>query len=209
MTVRVGINGFGRIGRNFFRAARAAGADIEIVAVNDLTDNKTLATLVKYDSILGRFPGEVTATEDEISVDGKAFKAFAHRDPNELPWGDIGADGGPVELGRVALREGGDLLAADRDRRVVVGDVGVEATEDRVVLEEVGERLVVRQVVDGDDLDVCAGGTSRAEEVTADTAKSIDAYAYGHGERVSCGSMWVTPLTLPSCLHYRRVTSAR
>jgi glyceraldehyde 3-phosphate dehydrogenase len=92
VTVRVGINGFGRIGRNFYRAARASGADIEVVGVNDLTDNASLAHLLKYDSILGRFPGEVTATEDEIAVDGKAFKAFAHRDPNELPWGDIGAD---------------------------------------------------------------------------------------------------------------------
>ena len=92
MTVRVGINGFGRIGRNFYRAVKASGADIEIVGVNDLTDNASLAHLLKYDSILGRFPGEVAATEDEISVDGKAFKAFAHRDPNHLPWGDVGAD---------------------------------------------------------------------------------------------------------------------
>jgi glyceraldehyde 3-phosphate dehydrogenase len=92
VTVRVGINGFGRIGRNFYRAIAASGADIEIVGVNDLTDNATLAHLLKYDSILGRFPGEVTATADEISVDGKSFKAFALRDPNELPWGDLGAD---------------------------------------------------------------------------------------------------------------------
>jgi glyceraldehyde 3-phosphate dehydrogenase (phosphorylating) len=92
VTVRVGINGFGRIGRNFYRAAVASGADIEIVGVNDLTDNATLAHLLKYDSILGRFPGQVTSTEDEISVDGKSFKAFAHRDPAQLPWGEIGAD---------------------------------------------------------------------------------------------------------------------
>ena len=92
MTVRVGINGFGRIGRNFYRAVAAAGADIEIVGVNDLTDNATLAHLLKYDSILGRFPGEVTSTADEIAVDGRAFKAFEHRDPANLPWGEIGAD---------------------------------------------------------------------------------------------------------------------
>jgi glyceraldehyde 3-phosphate dehydrogenase len=92
VTVRVGINGFGRIGRNFFRAVAASGADIEIVGVNDLTDNATLAHLLKYDSILGRFPGLVTSTEDEIAVDGKAFKAYAERDPAALPWGDIGAD---------------------------------------------------------------------------------------------------------------------
>jgi glyceraldehyde 3-phosphate dehydrogenase len=88
----VGINGFGRIGRNFFRAVAASGADVEIVGVNDLTDNAALAHLLKYDSILGRFPGQVTSTEDEIAVDGKAFKAFALRDPAQLPWGDIGAD---------------------------------------------------------------------------------------------------------------------
>ena len=92
MTVRVGINGFGRIGRNFFRAVAASGADVEIVGVNDLTDNATLAHLLKYDSILGRFPGEVTHTDTEIAVDGKAFKAYAERDPAALPWGDIGAD---------------------------------------------------------------------------------------------------------------------
>ncbi len=92
MTVRVGINGFGRIGRNFMRAVLASGADIEIVAVNDLTDNETLAHLLKYDSILGRLDGEVTATEDEIRVNGKAVKAFAEKDPAALPWGDLGAD---------------------------------------------------------------------------------------------------------------------
>ena len=92
MTVRVGINGFGRIGRNFFRAAAASGADIEIVGVNDLTDNATLAHLLKYDSILGRLAGDVTSTADEIAVEGKSFKAFAERDPANLKWGDLGAD---------------------------------------------------------------------------------------------------------------------
>jgi glyceraldehyde 3-phosphate dehydrogenase len=92
VTVRVGINGFGRIGRNFFRAAQASGADIEVVAVNDLTDNQTLAHLLKYDSILGRFPGEVSATDDDITVGGKSFKAFAERDPANLKWSDVGAD---------------------------------------------------------------------------------------------------------------------
>ncbi|GAB1823161.1 type I glyceraldehyde-3-phosphate dehydrogenase [Herbidospora sp. RD11066] len=92
MTIRVGINGFGRIGRNFWRAAAASGKDIEVVAVNDLTDNATLAHLLKYDSILGRLPFEVKATADEIIVDGKAIKAFAERDPANLPWGDLGVD---------------------------------------------------------------------------------------------------------------------
>jgi glyceraldehyde 3-phosphate dehydrogenase len=92
VTVRVGINGFGRIGRNFFRAVVASGADIEIVAVNDLTDNKTLATLVKYDSILGRLDGDVTHTDSDITAAGHTFKVFEERDPAALPWGDLGVD---------------------------------------------------------------------------------------------------------------------
>jgi glyceraldehyde 3-phosphate dehydrogenase len=92
VTVRVGINGFGRIGRNFFRAVQASGADIEVVAVNDLTDNQTLAHLLKYDSILGRFPGDVSATDTDISVGDHSFKAFAERDPANLKWSDVGAD---------------------------------------------------------------------------------------------------------------------
>ncbi|HEX2419344.1 MAG TPA: type I glyceraldehyde-3-phosphate dehydrogenase [Micromonosporaceae bacterium] len=92
MTIRVGINGFGRIGRNFFRAALAQQADIDVVGVNDLTDNATLAHLLKYDSILGRLPYEVKATGDEITVAGKTFKTFAERDPAKLPWGDLGVD---------------------------------------------------------------------------------------------------------------------
>ena len=92
MTVKVGINGFGRIGRNYFRALIAQGADLDVVAVNDLTDNKTLAQLLKYDSILGRFPGTVTSDENALYVDGKEIKAFAERDPANLPWGDLGVD---------------------------------------------------------------------------------------------------------------------
>jgi glyceraldehyde 3-phosphate dehydrogenase len=92
VTVRVGINGFGRIGRNFFRAARAAGADIEIVAVNDLTDNKTLAHLLKYDSTLGRLGAEVSYDDTSITVDGKKIAAFAERDPAKLDWAAVGAD---------------------------------------------------------------------------------------------------------------------
>ena len=92
MTVRVGINGFGRIGRNFFRAVRASGLDIEIVGVNDLTDNAVLAHLLKYDSILGRLDADVSSTSDAIVVGGKEIKAFAERDPAALPWGDLGVD---------------------------------------------------------------------------------------------------------------------
>ncbi len=92
MTVRVGINGFGRIGRNFFRAVRASDADIEIVGVNDLTDNQTLAHLLKFDSILGRLDADVTSTDSAIKVGDQEIAAFAERDPAALKWGDIGAD---------------------------------------------------------------------------------------------------------------------
>jgi glyceraldehyde 3-phosphate dehydrogenase len=92
VTVRVGINGFGRIGRNYFRALLASGADVEVVGVNDLTDNKTLAHLLKYDSILGRLGQDVSFTQDEITVGGSTFKALAERDPAALPWKDLGAD---------------------------------------------------------------------------------------------------------------------
>ncbi|MEO7262342.1 MAG: type I glyceraldehyde-3-phosphate dehydrogenase [Jatrophihabitantaceae bacterium] len=92
MTVRVGINGFGRIGRNFFRALQAGGADVEVVAVNDLTDNKTLAHLLKYDSILGRFPGEVSYDEQNIIVAGTSIRALEERDPANLPWKELGVD---------------------------------------------------------------------------------------------------------------------
>jgi glyceraldehyde 3-phosphate dehydrogenase len=116
VTVRVGINGFGRIGRNFFRAALASGADIELVGANDLTDNATLAHLLKYDSILGRLPFEVKATADEITVAGKTFKAFAERDPARLPWGDLGAD--------VVIESTG--LFTDADKAKVHADNGAK-----------------------------------------------------------------------------------
>ncbi|MGZ4446745.1 MAG: type I glyceraldehyde-3-phosphate dehydrogenase [Nocardioides sp.] len=92
MTVRVGINGFGRIGRNFFRAVQASGADIEIVAANDLGDLKTMAHLLKYDSILGRFPEEVSVEGDGIKVGDKTLKILAEKDPAALPWKDLGVD---------------------------------------------------------------------------------------------------------------------
>ena len=92
MSVKVGINGFGRIGRNFYRAVVASGADVEIVGINDLTDTKTLAHLLKYDSILGRLGKDVTFGDGEIVIDGKAIPVFAERDPAALPWAKVGAD---------------------------------------------------------------------------------------------------------------------
>lgn len=92
MTVRVGINGFGRIGRNFFRAVQASGADIEVVAFNDLFDDETQAHLLKYDSILGRFDRPVEVTEGGIRVGDQLVRSFAERDPANLPWKEVGAD---------------------------------------------------------------------------------------------------------------------
>ncbi|MCS6521294.1 type I glyceraldehyde-3-phosphate dehydrogenase [Curtobacterium citreum] len=92
MTVKIGINGFGRIGRNFFRAALAKGSDLEIVAVNDLTDNAALANLLKFDSVTGRLGVSVELDGDSIVVDGKPIKVLAERDPANLPWGELGVD---------------------------------------------------------------------------------------------------------------------
>jgi glyceraldehyde 3-phosphate dehydrogenase len=92
VTIRVGINGFGRIGRNYFRALLDQGADVEVVAVNDLGDTATTAHLLKYDTILGRLNGEVTHTADSITVNGKTLKVLAERDPANIPWGELGVD---------------------------------------------------------------------------------------------------------------------
>jgi glyceraldehyde 3-phosphate dehydrogenase len=92
MTIRVGINGFGRIGRNFYRAAKQAGADIDFVAVNDLGSVDTMAHLLKHDSVLGALPYDVEAVDDGIKVDGDTLKVLAVRDPKELPWGELGVD---------------------------------------------------------------------------------------------------------------------
>jgi len=92
MTIKVGINGFGRIGRNFYRAAKQRGADIELVAANDLLSTDLTAHLLKYDSILGDYPGDVEAVGDGIKVDGETIRILAERDPTQLPWGELGVD---------------------------------------------------------------------------------------------------------------------
>ena len=92
MATRVGINGFGRIGRNFYRAAAGRGGELEIVAVNDLTDTKTLAHLLKYDTVLGTFGEEVVATDGGIRIGGREIKVLSEKDPSALPWGDLGVD---------------------------------------------------------------------------------------------------------------------
>jgi glyceraldehyde 3-phosphate dehydrogenase len=120
MSLRVGINGFGRIGRNVFRAAQAKGADIEWVAVNDLTDPKTLAHLLKYDSILGPYPGTVQAGEASLTVDGKELKVLAERDPGALPWGDLGVDVVIESTGFFTDRENAAKHLAGGARKVII-----------------------------------------------------------------------------------------
>ena len=107
MAIRVGINGFGRIGRQVLRAAKQQGvADLEFVAVNDLTDTKTLAHLFKYDSVHRTYPGQVEAGEGSVTIDGETVKIFAERDPAKLPWGDLGVD--------VVLESTGRFTDADK-----------------------------------------------------------------------------------------------
>src|SRR6478736_6338284 len=124
MAVRVGINGFGRIGRNVFRAAKAReqeiGQEIEWVAVNDLTDSKTLAHLLAYDSILGPYPGSVQAREGALEVDGKELKVLAERDPGALPWGDLGVDVVIESTGLFTDRESAAKHLAQGAKKVVI-----------------------------------------------------------------------------------------
>ena len=129
--VRVGINGFGRIGRNFFRAVLVSGADVEIVGINDLTDNATLAHLLKYDSILGRLGLPVSHTEDSITVGDKTIRVFAERDPAALPWGEVGAD--------IVLESTGHFTkAADAKKHIAAGAkkviISAPATDEDVTI---------------------------------------------------------------------------
>jgi len=118
MTVRVGINGFGRIGRNYFRAAK--GKDVEIVAVNDLTDNKTLAHLLKYDSTFGRLDDEVSFDDEAITVGGTRVLASAQKDPAQLPWGDLGVDVVIESTGRFTKRDDAALHLKGGAKKVII-----------------------------------------------------------------------------------------
>ena len=126
MAVKVGINGFGRIGRNVFRAAQAAGADLEFVAVNDLVDPATMAHLLKYDSILGRFPGEVAADGDTLSVDGAEIKVLSERDPAALPWSELGVDVVIESTGLFTKREDAAKHLAAGARKVIISAPATE-----------------------------------------------------------------------------------
>ena len=114
MTVRVGINGFGRIGRNFFRAVQKQAADVEIVAVNDLGDQTTMAHLLKYDSVLGNLPNDISAVDGGISIDGHLLQVLSERNPGDLPWGELGVD--------VVIESTG--IFTDRDKAAMHLDAG-------------------------------------------------------------------------------------
>ena len=134
MTVRVGINGFGRIGRNFFRAVKQQGADIEIVAVNDLGDLKTMAHLLKYDSVMGRLGSDVAVVDGGIAIGGVTLRVLAERDPAKLPWGDLGVD-------------------------VVIESTGVFTARDKAALHLEGgaPRVIVSAPADGADATFVVG----------------------------------------------------
>ena len=134
MAVKVGINGFGRIGRNIYRAARERNSDLEIVAVNDLTSAATLAHLLKHDSILGRFPGSVSADGDHIAVDGARLTVLAERDPQRLPWGDLGVD-------------------------LVIESTGLftDATKARAHIDAGARKVIISAPAKNEDVTVCMG----------------------------------------------------
>jgi glyceraldehyde 3-phosphate dehydrogenase len=120
MAVKVGINGFGRIGRNLFRAAYEAGSDLEFVAVNDLIDAEMIAHLLKYDSILGRFPGEIEATDGGVKVDGTEIKVLSEKDPAALPWGDLGVEVVIESTGLFTKREGAEKHLEAGAKKVII-----------------------------------------------------------------------------------------
>jgi glyceraldehyde 3-phosphate dehydrogenase len=135
MAIKVGINGFGRIGRNVYRAIQERSAsDIDVVAVNDITDPRTLAHLLKYDSILGRFPGNVTADGDAIAADGHRFKVLAERDPQRLPWGELGVD--------LVIESTGLFTDAEKARAHI--DAGAK-------------KVIISAPATGEDVTICMG----------------------------------------------------
>src|SRR4051794_38706770 len=133
MSIRVGVNGFGRIGRNFYRAIRAQGADIEIVAVNDLGSVDTMAHLLKYDSVMGRLDGDVSVSGDGIKVDGSTIKVLAERNPSDLPWGDLGVDVVVESTGFFTSRDAAAGHLAGGAPRVIVSAPCTEADATFVV----------------------------------------------------------------------------
>ncbi len=136
MAIKIGINGFGRIGRNFVRAARKQGVVFDIVGINDITDNTTLAHLLKYDSVHGRFDGEVAVTGDGISIDGDELKVFAERNPGDLPWKELGA-------------------------QIVVESTGLFTSREKAALhiEAGAEKVIISAPAKGEDITIVMGVT--------------------------------------------------
>ena len=174
MTVKIGINGFGRIGRNYLRAALAQGADLDIVAVNDLTDNKTLAHLLKYDSVGGVLDADVSYDADSITVGDKKIKVFEERDPANLPWGELGVD--------IVIESTGRFTKADDAKKHVAGGakkvlISAPATGDDVT--------VVMGVNEGDynaETDVIISNASCTTNCLAPLAKVFnDAFGIERG----------------------------
>jgi glyceraldehyde 3-phosphate dehydrogenase len=141
MTVKIGINGFGRIGRNFFRAAKKKGADLDFVAVNDITDAGTLAHLLKYDSVLGNLEAEIKATGEGISVDGDEFRVIAERDPGALPWKEFGVEVVVESTGLFTDREKAEKHLAAGAQKVIISAPAK------------GEDVTIVLGVNGDDYD--------------------------------------------------------
>lgn len=166
MAIKVGINGFGRIGRNFFRALLASGADVEIVGINDLTDTKTLAHLLKYDSVLGRIGVPVEAADGAIVVNGTTIPVFAERDPADLPWGKVGAD--------IVIESTGIFTDADSARKHVT------AGAKKVIISAPakGEDITIVMGVNDQDYDpakdVIISNASCTTNCLAPMAKAID-----------------------------------
>ncbi|MFZ0130708.1 MAG: type I glyceraldehyde-3-phosphate dehydrogenase [Candidatus Dormiibacterota bacterium] len=134
MTVKIGINGFGRIGRDIVRAARERGADFDVIAVNDITTPETLAHLLTHDSVFGRFPGTVTPGSDSIILDGRTVKVFAEREPKNLPWGDLGVD--------IVVESTGHFTDADKARAHI--DAGAR-------------KVVITAPAKNEDITICMG----------------------------------------------------
>jgi glyceraldehyde 3-phosphate dehydrogenase len=166
VAIKVGINGFGRIGRNFFRALLASGADVEIVGINDLTDTKTLAHLLKYDSVLGRIGVPVEAADGAIVVNGTSIPVFAERDPADLPWGKVGAD--------IVIESTGIFTDADSARKHVT------AGAKKVIISAPakGEDITIVMGVNDQDYDpvkdVIISNASCTTNCLAPMAKAID-----------------------------------
>ena len=182
MTIKVGINGFGRIGRNVLRSAvQNFAGEIEIVAINDLLEPDYLAYMLSYDSVHGRFKGDVKVEGNTLIINGKKIRLTQERDPANLKWDEVGADVVPLEVGRVAFLRQADLLAVDDQRAAFDLHVALEAAVHRVVLQHVGQVIRLQQIVDRDDLDVAEVLHGGAQHVAADAAEAIDTNLDRHG----------------------------